>query len=41
MYLKKYQQRVVSEIKQFFTTAKTPIDSFNKALKTMPEEMQL
>ena len=37
MYLKKYQQRVVSELKQFFTTACATRDEFEMIIKTIPE----
>ena len=40
MYLKKYQQKVVSELKQFFTTSQKYKESFEKALESLPEEMR-
>jgi len=40
MYLKKYQQRVVSELKQFFTIAQSTRSSFELALKALPKDMQ-
>src|SRR5690554_2847367 len=40
MYLKKYQQKVVSELKQFFTTSQKIRESFEKALESLPEEMR-
>ena len=40
MYLKKYQQKVVSELKQFFTTSQKYRESFEKALESLPEEMR-
>ncbi len=40
MYLKKYQLRVVKEIKEFLTVAKETKTSFAAALESLPEEMQ-
>ena len=38
MYLKKYQQRVVSELKQFFTTARETRGEFETIIQSIPEE---
>ena len=40
MYLKKYQIRVVNELKHFFQTAKNQRTAIEKAAKTLPTEMQ-
>jgi type III restriction enzyme len=37
MYLKKYQQKVVSELKQFFTTARQTRDEFETIINAIPE----
>jgi type III restriction enzyme len=37
MYLKKYQQKVVSELKQFFTSARQTRDEFETIINTIPE----
>lgn len=37
MYLKKYQQRVVSEIKQFFITALAKKNEFATILQAIPD----
>ena len=38
MYLKKYQQRVVKEIKEFLTIAKETKNSFASIINKIPEE---
>ncbi len=40
MYLKKYQQRVISEIKEFLKVAKETKTSFDIAMETLPEDMR-
>lgn len=40
MYLKKYQQRVVKEIKEFLTVANETKNSFAAAIETLPEDMR-
>jgi type III restriction enzyme len=40
MYLKKYQQRVVSEIKEFLKVAKETKTSFDLAMEALPEDMR-
>ena len=37
MYLKKYQQRVVSELKQFFTQARASREEFDAIISAIPE----
>ena len=40
MYLKKYQQRVVKEIKEFLTVAKQTKTSFDAVIETLDEDMR-
>ena len=40
MYLKKYQQRVISEIKEFLKVAKETKTSFDIAMEALPEDMR-
>lgn len=40
MYLKKYQQRVISEIKEFLKVAKETKISFDLAMEALPEDMR-
>ncbi len=40
MYLKKYQQRVVKEIKEFLTVAKETKNSFASIINSIPEEQR-
>src|SRR5690242_2670929 len=40
MYLKKYQIRVVNELKQFLQTAKQQKVAFDTAAKALPEKMR-
>ena len=40
MYLKKYQQRVISEIKEFLRVAKETKTSFDIAMEALPEDMR-
>ena len=40
MYLKKYQQRVISEIKEFLKVAKETKTSFDNAMEALPEDMR-
>jgi hypothetical protein len=40
LYLKKYQIRVVNELKHFFQTAKTQKTAIEAAAKVLPENMR-
>ena len=40
MYLKKYQIRVVNELKHFFQTAKSKKSEFDVAVKSLPEKFR-